>query len=828
MSQEGYTVSTKESFTDLRWYLMCQSPHYLLEGNTLTTEDAIFEIDQNLNDQLGLLDYNKFNNKLVYGKNQTLGIVCVEYKPELNQAWLFLVDGSIKKIQHKPFILSSRSSSHSKRLSGNQYFKYLETYDDKNVFFGKTSSYRKSNTDFWTLYNFNESAMVFNGITTFKGLTLDDIKVQSFDIETNGTKKDTNSIIYLITNSVQHKGVITRKHFRLDSYENSGELLKDWVKYTQDVNADIMVGHNIFGFDFPYIRNVADNYGVSLDIGRDLSPIEFNEKESAYRVDGNQEWSYNKLSIFGRHVIDTMFLAVKYDVARNYPSWKLKEIIEYEGMVKEGRQFYDASQIAKNWANLEEREKIVEYGKDDSDDSLNLFYKMIPSFFYMAQSVSKNFQDMMLGATGGWVNSMMVRSYLQDGHSIPKADQPQRVAGGMSYGIPGVYTNVVKYDAASYYPSTILAFDIYNPEKDPNANFLELVRFFTKKRLVEKKQAKDTGLQYWDDLQGSSKILINSAYGALGTSGLNYNSFEHAKLITACCRAGLQKAIIWATGKKSTDWWSEYNEEQDFTDFSYIDSKTKIKASNMDRYSYKLVNLDTDSLSFAKEDGSVFTELELDTIYKGINDIMYCNWEDDGYFPKVVVVKAKNYILVDDKGKKKIKGSSLKDSKKEKALLELINKLISHYVDGYSNPTEIYESYIAEAVNIKDIDRWVIKKSITEKLLCGTRTNETKVLDALQGTEFKEGDKVFLYNAIGEMIQKYEKGQPTYYKDGRPKMVLSTPLKLKQQFNNDADAMHYVARVYDTMDIWSNIVDMSQITNYSLSKNKTLLDKYRK
>ena len=44
---------------------------------------------------------------------------------------------------------------------------------------------------------------------------------------------------------------------------------------------------------------------------------------------------------------------------------------------------------------------------------------------------------------------------------------------------------------------------------------------------------------------------------------------------------------------------------------------------------------------------------------------------------KVVVVKAKNYILKENgKDKIKLKGSSLTDSKKEPALLEMLQKII--------------------------------------------------------------------------------------------------------------------------------------------------------
>ena len=233
---------------------------------------------------------------------------------------------------------------------------------------------------------------------------------------------------------------------------------------------------------------------------------------------------------------------------------------------------------------------------------------MIPSIFYMSQSVPKPFQTMCLSASGSQLNMIMLRSYLQEGHSIPKASEGEYVAGGMSYGIPGRYENVSKWDAASYYPSTVLAFEIYDKEKDPEGYYLEMVRYFTKKRFEQKAMYKKTGDSHYNDLQAASKIFINSAYGLLGTKGLNYNSYENASKITRCCRAGLQKAIIWATGKDVSHWWPEYAEkktsEQDASSFQEIDQKVgeEWTIENMPRHNWKLVNLDTDSLSFCKQD----------------------------------------------------------------------------------------------------------------------------------------------------------------------------------------------------------------------------------
>ena len=108
--------------------------------------------------------------------------------------------------------------------------------------------------------------------------------------------------------------------------------------------------------------------------------------------------------------------------------------------------------------------------------------------------------------------------------------------------------NCLKWDVASLYPSIILECEVYDEEKDPNGNFLKIMKTLTEERLKNKKLAKTS--KYHDDLQSSQKIVANSGYGFLGAEGLNFNSPRAAEFITNTGREILQTAIEWATGEK--------------------------------------------------------------------------------------------------------------------------------------------------------------------------------------------------------------------------------------------------------------------------------------
>ncbi len=768
--------------------------------------------------------------KLIYGKNEIDRVVSVEVDEELVYLYRELEDGSIvtETMPNKFWMLShTKLDSSWVRMKGNLHFKWGKQFTNRRDF--NSARQRLKKQDVYSVYNAEEAMMLKDGVTYFSNMTPDDVSVLSFDIESYGLMSNSHKEIYMISNTFRRNGKITKKLFSVDNFYSEQSMLEAWLSWVTTMNPSVMLGHNIFGYDLPYIKACCNKYHMDMNIGRDGSTIKFDAYESTYRVDGSTAWEYRSCNIHGREIVDTMFLAVKYDVGRNFPTWGLKPIIKHLGLEKEDREFYDAATIKDNWSNPVEREKIKKYGEDDSDDALALYDIMIPAYFYTSQSLCRTFQKIICSATGAWINGVLVRSYLQNQHSVPKASERGSLEGGMSYGIPGVYKNVTKWDADSYYPSTILTFGIYPEEKDPDQNYLKMVEFFTTRRFEQKDLFKQTGNKLYDDQQAASKIFINSSYGVLGTGGLNFNDFEKASLITRCCRAGLQKSIVWATGKDVSHWWPEYAEGKtsvsDFKDFSFIDEHATLKFDDMERNDWILVNLDTDSLSFAKKDHSAFTDDELVSIETKLNEIMYSHWGDDGYFDNMLISKAKNYVMKErGSDELKYKGSSFKDSKKEPALKQMMKDLVDSLIFTKGNEVDIFERYIRMACDIDDINNWAIKKSITQKLLTSERTNESKVRDAFKGREFQEGEKIFVFNSVDGLTQLIRKGEPIFYKKtGEPKMIPNTIISLVEDYKGSYDKEHYVRRVYKTLKILENVLDLTKFERYDTVKGMKIL-----
>lgn len=215
-----------------------------------------------------------------------------------------------------------------------------------------------------------------------------------------------------------------------------------------------------------------------------------------------------------------------------------------------------------------------------------------------------------------------------------------------------------------------------------------------------------------------------------------------------------------------------------------------------------LVNCDTDSISVNKPNNLPFTENERNSLLIELNSLFpeTIKWEDDGYFSSVVVLKAKNYALWDGK-KIKIKGSAFKSSSREIALKELMNEFLDVLLKENLNQEEldfrlvsIYHKYINEALNVQDIKRWASKKTITEKVMRPERTNEQKIADALEGTEYSEGEKRWFFFTSDDKLCLVEKFQGDYHKT-----------KL-------------IEKIWKTVAIFKPILDINMFKKYHLKK----------
>lgn len=226
----------------------------------------------------------------------------------------------------------------------------------------------------------------------------------------------------------------------------------------------------------------------------------------------------------------------------------------------------------------------------------------------------------------------------------------------------------------------------------------------------------------------------------------------------------------------------------------------------MNTHNFTIVGGDTDSIMFCKPDMVAFSEEEQEHLLEEINNLLpqEITFANDGMFPKVLYLKAKNYIMIDKNGKRKIKGSAFKSSTLEPRLKILLNDFIDALFDQLDgkdiNLLEIYHRYIKEASNITDITPWAKKVTLSATTYKSERKNETNIIDAIQGTEYVEGDKVRIYTKA----------------DGT--------LKLADKFDGDYNRHKYYEKIYKTVLRFSTVIDTSIFKNFKNKGNAKLLE----
>lgn len=499
-----------------------------------------------------------FSDKIIFGKNGLESVVSVEAEDGFLN--IFTENNGVvasQKIINKYWILSPQPYDNNFiKLDGELHYKWGKQYDTRKSFLDDRRQYKNQNRDIFSIYDPREASLINKGISYYKGMQPKDVSILAFDLETTGLTHDSSAKILLIANTLRKNGITTRKLFCYDDYASEQEFLAAWVKYVVSADPSILCGHNIITFDFQYLKYIADRCNVKLNLGRNNSPLEFYKYTSKFRVDGNRDQEFTNIRCYGREILDTYMLAIRYDATeKKYESYGLKQIIKQENLEVAGRVFYDAGQIRNNYTNPIEWEKIKAYAINDGDDALSLADKMLPAFFYLSNTVPKPFQQIILSGSGSQINSILLRAYIQDRHSIPKADEiVEKVSGGLSFVIPGIYNNVLKGDLKSAYPSQILKHSLFEEKKDPKGYYLYITKYFTNRRFELKalyKKTKDNNVKAQDD---SAKIGANSLYGALNTKGLNFNSQRLANFITEETRKILKTCIEWATDKNYNDW----------------------------------------------------------------------------------------------------------------------------------------------------------------------------------------------------------------------------------------------------------------------------------
>ena len=483
--------------------------------------------------------------------------------------------------------------------------------------------------------------LVRSGITLFKRLEFDGIRRLQFDLETATLRPDDTDARILLIAVGDNRG----QSWCLAG-DDEGRILSDFVELVREIDPDALEGHNVFGFDLPYLAARGAVLGVPLALGRNGSLLRLGRERNCSI--GGITRPFRPASVWGRHVLDTLLAVQRYDVPRGeLESHALKSVAVHYGMAAEERVYLDRTQIGRLWS--EDPDRVRRYAAQDVLETRRLASLTLPTEFYQSQMVPDSYQNVATGGSGEKINSLMVREYLRRGHGVPQRQAPAACPGGYTeVRRTGVLRRVVKADVESLYPSIMLRYDI-RPAADELGAFLPMLAELTARRLDAKARAKQGGADaaYWDGLQASFKILINSFYGYLGAH-LLFNDYAAATRVTT-------------TGQQIV----------------------KQVADELERTGSAVIEIDTDGVYFIPPD-DVRTEAEEEAYVERIGSGLPhgIRLTHDGRYAAMVSLKMKNYVLAGYDGRRVVRGASLRSRADEPFGREFMARAIDYLLDG--------------------------------------------------------------------------------------------------------------------------------------------------
>ena len=490
-------------------------------------------------------------------------------------------------------------------------------------------------------------------------------KIGSFDLETytegghfSDAKQD--PIIMASYADAEEAIVFTTKQYAHNEKDvmhcaSEKEMIAALVNKLNGKNLDIIVTYNGDGFDFPYLKERAQKYGIKLNLGADGSEpaIKRHGMDNSVRIHGRQHLdAYALVRLLSRFADLNL---VKYDI---------ESVVQQ--LFGERKEKVHYTEINEMWRSGKDFGKLIDYCREDSKAALRIACEYLPLCIELCFLAKQTLHDVSRSSSGNIVESLLIGESFFTNKLIPNrpADEivEQRimqsfVGGYVKEPIAGLHENLAVLDFRSLYPTVIISHNI-SPEtlncahgecKEKNSSptgnwfcnrqegfFGSILKRVLKQRMELRAEMKrhEKGTPSYMQLhakQYALKIVLNSFYGYLAYARSRYYSRECAAAVTSWCRSYVQDVAKKAEGEGFVVIYSDTDSE-----FLKI-PKDKTKA-DVERFVEK-VN--------SELPGNM--QLEIEGFYtRGIFVTKRGTGEQEA--------AKKRYALIDEKGKLKIVG----------------------------------------------------------------------------------------------------------------------------------------------------------------------------
>jgi len=702
-------------------------------------------------------------DQLLYGQDGTERIVAVDFDAAKCQAHIYVRsgEGSVRELTEpfRPFVYvdggrvlkDADVRCEVQRLAGDAGFTLLAKftscgeYEESVKRMGKHYRIHRNSYEQQPYYEVKEFAhqyLLASGRTHFLGMEWGDARTMQLALRLNVPEELANPADE--SQRIEELGIKCGEAVTVLSAGELGEkeMLERLVEAVQEADPDVLCGHNLFKTILDFISRRARKLKVKLELGRSRREA-WSERYTMPLAERRLE--FPRMRVFGRSLVDTWILAQSYDIfKREMDSYDLPYLARYLGLREEERESEDVR------AALEETEEVVS--------------TLIQNFFHLSQMLPYTLEDCIIKGNATKINALLLREYYRQAAAVPYPAEGRMFAGGYTdLRATGVLRPVINVDVASLYPSLILHCR-YFPQGDRLGAYEAALRELLRRRLEIKHELKslkdNTRFARLDARQGAFKIIINSFYGYLGTSRMNFADLDMAERVTAKGQQTVQRM-----------------------------------ADIVEGLGARIAEIDTDGIYLVPPEAYVRSG-DYEGFVEAVNAQMPEGVEVElgGVYEAMLSYKVKNYALLDAEGRVTIKGSGMKSRGLEPFLRRFIEDSIRLILRGRADEVEAQYELLRRKLAGGEIPVRELAK--TEILVDSLPTYKRKL-------ETTRRNRQAQYEVALKNPGRYKPGDPvSYYISGEsPKVKAYEAAKLLSEYNPqqpDANIAYYQKRLAET------------------------------
>src|SRR5213596_1249471 len=747
-------------------------------------------------------------NTLLFGADLTPRIVAIELgETGTVKVYRREADGStVADVEpFHPFVWADSDvvdlGIESEKLQSDLKYGWLITVDSWKELIALRNGLRNAGRDFFTFTDPVQHYLTATGRTLFKDLRFEELKRMQIEVLSVAGVDEPGDKDHIMSMTVSDN-TGWEEWISIDPSnveESERNALKRLTALVKERDPDVIEGHNLFRSDLPYLVARAKKLKTKLDWGRSGGFLR--SRPSRLQI-AEKTIDYPKLTIGGRHFVDTFLLAQFYDVgmrslagferadvARHFDLCDSEDISTLTGKELQ-RAYLDDSEIFRRRALCGVRETRA------------LSDLLSASYFIQAGIFPYNYQDVIVRGNATRINALFLREYFRRRHSIPELPMVRAFEGGYTdIFFTGVAREVWHCDIASLYPSVMLQFDCF-PATDQLQIFRHLLtdlRTFRLEAKAKMRAEKDTARQHHlQALQNTFKILLNSFYGYLGFAQGHFADFDAAARVTQIGRDLLKKMIEWLNAQGA-----------------------------------QVIEVDTDGIYFvppSSEEAGVSpaklqshaagtaatTENQVDELQRALAKELPpgIDVEIDEQFHAMFSYKAKNYALLTKAGDVIIKGGALKSRGLEKFQRVFVEEMIKLIMKGKPEAIPQLRDEFERKIRNREwkIDMLMKTDTLQDSLdkyrakIAGSARNRAAAyeLALASGRNYKPGDQISYYiKATPKKVPAYEAAKPASEFDPE---------------NRDENVDYYVAKLDELMKKFGGLIAAADST----AKQETL------